>query len=192
MAGFGMGEVWTWSAEKRRKLLSVAGFVCLGTFLLLRLTNWYGDPNPWTLQKDATFTLLSVLNVWKYPPSLSFLLMTLGPALLCIGRLESRPRPQLGALLVFGRVPMFFYLIHLPLIHGLAVALSYFNHGSAAWLLKDPFALRRGATAAPESYGFELVGVYAVWICCLAVLFPLCKWYGAFKKGSRHPFWSYI
>jgi uncharacterized membrane protein len=156
MVGFGLGEFWTWTAERRRKWVSVAGLACLGTFLLLRLSNSYGDPNPWTPQKDAMFTTLSALNVWKYPPSLSFLLITLGPALLGIGWLESRRREWLGSLLIFGRVPMFFYLIHLPLIHGLAVASSYLNHGSAAWLLRDPFALRRPPMAAPESYGFGL------------------------------------
>lgn len=92
----------------------------------------------------------------------------------------------------FGRVPLFFYLIHLPVIHGLAVLLSYLSHGSAAWLWRDPFALRRGPTAAPPEYGYGLFGVYAIWIVCITALFPLCKWYGSYKQRQRHPFWSYL
>ncbi|MBM3759698.1 MAG: DUF1624 domain-containing protein [Acidobacteria bacterium] len=192
MTGYGQGEIWGWAAERRRQHLCAGGIVCLGSFVLMRLTNWYGDPSPWTPQPDFVFSLFSVLNVTKYPPSLSFLLMTLGPALLALRWLEVETRVGLRWLLVFGRVPLFFYRIHLPLIHGLAVLLSLLIHGDAAWLFRDPFALRRGPIAAASSYGFELPVVYLLLVVCVAVLYPLCRWYGAMKQQSKHPLLSYL
>jgi uncharacterized membrane protein len=197
LAGYGLGELWTWPAPQRQRWLVRLGLALLVVFSLLRLSNLYGDPNPWTVQPDPLFTLLSILNVSKYPPSLSFLALTLGPGLLMLAWLEARPPAGMASvgitgLRVFGRVPLFFYLLHLPLIHGLAVWFSHQIHGEATWLWRDPFALRRAPSPAPAGYGFDLWGVYAVWIGCVALLFPLCRWYGRWKQRQRHPLWSYL
>ncbi len=192
MAGYGLGELWTWPTEKRQQWLWRGGLGSLGLFVSLRLTNAYGDPAPWTGQRDVVYTCLSLLNVTKYPPSLLFLALTLGVGLLALWAREKRSRGTMSWLQSFGRVPLFFYLLHLPLIHGAAIVLSYWNHGAATWLWRDPFALRRGAGGAPADYGFGLGGVYVLWVLCIAGLFPLCRWYGSIKEQSRRRIWSYL
>lgn len=192
MAGFGAGQLWTWDARSRRIWLYRSAGVGLGLFVALRMANGYGDPSPWSGQASALFTVFSFLNVSKYPPSLDYLLLTLSMGAWALARLEA-VRAGLGsALLIFGRVPLFFYLLHLPLIHGIAVVLSYWQYGDASWLLQDPFALRRGPHPAPAGYGYDLPVVYLVWVVVMAILYPLCRAYGKFKSRQRHPAWSYL
>src|SRR5204863_600961 len=106
--------------------------------LLRRAINVYGDPAPWSARENVFFTFFSFLSCHKYPPSLLYLLMTLGPALLVLALLDSGTPRWLKPVLVFGRVPLFYYLLHLPLIHGLAVLYSYLHYGRAGWLFANP------------------------------------------------------
>jgi uncharacterized membrane protein len=192
MVGFGAGQIWTWPPAERRRWLYRAGAIAFTAFVALRLINGYGDPSPWKAQSTPLFTVFSFLNVSKYPPSLAYLLLTLSGAALGLAWLEGKRLSWTGPFQVLGRVPLFFYLLHLPLIHGIAVALSYLKHGAATWLFQDPFFLRRPPNAAPPGYGYDLPAIYPVWLAVLAILYPLCRAYARFKSGRRHPFWSYL
>jgi uncharacterized membrane protein len=192
MAGYGAGPLWNSSPKQRQLWLNRSGLAAITLFFLLRLTNLYGDPSPFQPQQNPVFTLLSFVNVSKYPPSLDYLLLTLGPAALLLAALDRKSPSWTHPFQTFGRVPLFFYLLHLPLIHGAAVAISLIRHGSAAWLFQDPFALRRPPNAAPVDYGFGLLGVYLLWLAVSVLLYPLCLRYGQFKRSQRNPIWSYL
>ncbi len=149
---------------------------------MLRATNFYGDPVGWSKQASWLGTLLSFLDCEKYPASLLFLMMTLGPALILLALFERTDRMIGRSLTTFGRVPFLFYVVHLPLLHALAVVLAWFTLGDVGWML-GPFVPNK-----PVGYGLSLVGVYAVWIAVLLVLYPLFSWFAALK-ARRHDWW---
>jgi len=190
LAGFGAGVLFR--RMDRVKPLAIAAATAVGLFTLLRSVNQYGDPAHWSAQSTSAFTVLSWLNVSKYPPSLDYLLITLGIAAAMLATLEANPEFRPKWLETFGRVPLFFYLIHLPLIHGAAVAIAYIQYGSAEWLFQDPFGLRRGANAAPPGYGFDLPIVYMIWFCVILATYPVCRRYSVFKRSTTNPVWSYL
>ena len=169
----------------RARRLIVAGAVATLAFVALRAVNGYGDPAPWTPQATAAGTAMSFLNVTKYPPSLAYVLMTLGPALVLLGLAERMRGPVAAALVTFGRVPLFFYVAHLYLAHALGVALAVATgHGAAALL--DVFV------HLPAGYGVGLPGVYAAWLAVTLALLPACAWYARVKAGRREWWWSYL
>ena len=183
-AGYGFGRLLLLERGTRRRWLFALGGTLILMFIILRAINRYGDPTPWSEQKSGLFTFFSFINPYKYPPSLLFLLMTLGPAIVALalfdrdwGRL---PRP----LIVFGRVPLFFYLLHVPLIHALAVAFAYIRYGQATWLFKLPDF---PPPPVPQGYGYSLPVVYCVWIGVILMLYPVCRWYAGVKRrrGGR-------
>src|SRR5262249_2542766 len=148
------------TAERRQAFLLRMGSVAIGAFLILRMVNRYGDPAPWASQKSSVFTVLSFLNTTKYPPSLLFLLMTLGPALLFLRAAEA-PMPRWLALArTIGRVPMFYYMVHFALIHVVAVIVSALCFGTIHGMFESPTLAQFPATFPPE-WGFALPGVYA-------------------------------
>jgi hypothetical protein len=154
------------------------GFAAL--FLLLRLSNLYGDPEAWQAQDDPFFTVFAVLNCQKYPPSLSYLLMTLSVMMLLITLFEGLNLILVRKpLLTFGRVPLFFYLIHLPLIHGIALAVTYFRGLPVDWLLGH--GNHAFPTIPAPEYGFNLSTVYWIWMIILLLLYPLCKLFSSYK-----------
>ena len=155
-------------------------------FVALRATNFYGDPHPWSPRQDALFTVLSFLNCQKYPPSLLYLLMMLGPALLALSVFE-RGLGRLGRpLLMFGRVPLFFYLLQWYAAHLLAVVVNAALGRPASWLL-------RGAPwNAPQGYGYSLGVVYLMWIVVLVLLYPPCRWFAVLKRRRRDAWLSYF
>jgi uncharacterized membrane protein len=180
--GYGLGVLlFLPTAARRRWLLGLGTALCLG-FVLLRASNVYGDPDPWSGQRDGLFTLLSFLNCHKYPPSLLYLLMTLGPALLLLAWFERAPHLPGRPLLIFGRVPMFFYLIHLPLIHALAMVAAFVRYGPA---IVD-------AVQIPEDYGYSLPVVYGIWLGIVLALYPLCRWFAGVKQRNRAAWLSYL
>src|SRR5262249_20406902 len=142
----------------------------------------YGDPDPWSERPDPRFTVLSFLNCHKYPPSLLFLLMTLGPALLLLAWFEGAPHLPGRPLLVFGRVPMFFYLIHIPLVHALATGAALVRYGPAVFTAEQP----------PPDYGYGLPVVYGVWLAVVLALYPLCRWFAGVKRRHRTVWLSYL
>jgi uncharacterized membrane protein len=191
-AGYSFGPVFLRSSISRRALLLRFGIGFIGLFLLLRLSNIYGDPEPWQAQQNPLFTVFAILNCEKYPPSLSYLLVTISIMMLLLAFFESKKLILVKEpLLIFGRVPLFFYLIHLPLIHGTALAVTYFRDLPVDWLLG------RGSHAFPTipapEYGFNIPTVYFVWVVMILLLYPLCKLFSAYKYHHPEIRWlSYI
>jgi uncharacterized membrane protein len=182
--GHGLAALAYGGGAPHRKVLAGFAAAFLALFVVLRALN-LGDPSPWSAQPSGLFTALSFVNLSKYPPSTPFLLLTLGGALLGLAALArapgpSTPGPARWVLETLGRVPLFFYLLHIPLIHAIAVAYSYIAFGAATWLTSGPVIFWDVALpGSPPSYGFSLLGVYAIWIAVVAALVPLCRWYGA-------------
>lgn len=190
-AGYGLGALLGADRPIRRKRLFWIGANLVAAFLVLRLLNHYGDPEPWSAQKSRLFTLLSFINCETFPPSLLHLLMTLGLLIAALALFDRAPGKVARVFLVFGRVPLFFYLLHISLIHGIALLLSYAKYGRIDWLIDltpDPAA----AEFYPSDYGFGLMGIYLVWLLVLALLYPVCRWFAVVKQRHRNPWLSYL
>ncbi len=182
-AGYSFGAIYQWDPARRRTWLLRLGAVLTLGFVLLRWSNLYGNPTLWAAQKNGGFTVLSFLNCAKYPPSLLYLLMTLGPGLILLAWFERGTPPWLKPALVFGRVPMFYYLLHIPLIHGLAVLMNWLRFGGGN------FTSVRIHDAPPPDAGVGLVGVYAVWLAVVCGVYPLCRWFADLKRRRRDTVW---
>jgi uncharacterized membrane protein len=181
--GYVCGRLYRWEAAPRRKALMQIGLGLIAGFVLLRATNLYGDPRPWTAQSTALFSAFSFINTTKYPASLLFLMMTIGPSLVALAWFESAERSRLtGVVVRLGRVPLFFYLLQWPLAHLSAVLASLVAGQAIGYYFVNPMEL---ATARPPGAGFNLPVVYLCWIAVLIVLIPLCLWYAGIKQ--RHP-----
>ncbi len=191
-AGYCLGNVFLWDAERRERFLLRLGLGLSTAFVVLRAINIYGDPVRWTHQSSALFTVLSFLNTTKYPPSLLFLLMTLGPAMILLAWLGRHQFSSTNPMIVFGRVPFFYYAAHLLLAHLLAVGMNYVRYGRTSFLFIPPPSMGSPSNLFPPDYGFPLWTVYAVWIVVLLVLYPACLWFGRLKQ-RRHDWWlSYL
>lgn len=184
-AGYALGHAFVLAPDRRASLLQRLGLGLTVAFFVLRTINGYGDPKPWTTDADAGVALMRWLATTKYPPSLDYLLMTLGPVLLLLGWLERRPRPTLRWLLVFGRVPLFLYVVHLYAAHALAMLVGWATGFAPSQFLSPFFAF-------PESYGVGLPIVLLSWIALTAALSPACAWYGGIKRRSSSPIFSYL
>jgi uncharacterized membrane protein len=189
--GYALGQVYGWPPERRRSFLLRWGTGLIAAFLVLRWLNIYGDPAPWSAQASNAMTLVSFLNTSKYPPSLLFLLMTLGPALLLLRALDRGTPRALGPAAVFGRVPLFYFVLHFFLIHLLAVIVCYAMYGSAHWMVQSP-DLGNYPFTVPPGWGFGLPVVYAVWVAVVIALYPVCAWYARVKQRSASPWLSYL
>lgn len=187
--GFCFGHVLQWDPERRRSFMVRLGLGLTVLFVVLRASNYYGDAAKWSHQPTLLFTALSFLNTSKYPPSLLFLLMTLGPALLVLASWNGRDFSPRHPLLVFGRVPFFFFLFHLALAHGFAVLLPAFRYGFHSFLLLPPPSLGGPRDAFPPDYGFSLPVVYLTWFAVVAVSYPICLWYANVKDRRRDLWW---
>jgi uncharacterized membrane protein len=177
-AGYALGPVMELDAEARRRQRLRLGAAITAGFVLLRATNLYGDPAPWTMGETWSATALAFLNCEKYPPSLLFLMMTLGPALLLLAAFENVHGRLARWLTTYGRVPFFFYVTHLYLIHGLAVAFA--------------LAMYSSLSAETPAVALSLAGVYLVWLFVLILLYPLCRWFAALKQRRTEWWWSYL
>jgi uncharacterized membrane protein len=187
LCGYCLGQVYGWDAERRRRLLVRLGLGMVAAFLLLRAANLYGNPFPWSAQKNAAFTVLSFINTQKYPPSLQFVLMTLGPALL-LAWVEGVRRGPIGrALVTFGRVPLFFYLLQWVVAHSMGLLLSLAAGKPTSHLFGMP-----GFTPPQPGAGFSLGVVYLCWIAGIALLYPLCRWFAAVKQRRDEWWLSYL
>jgi uncharacterized membrane protein len=186
-AGYGFGLLLQREERQRRRILWWLGIGITMSFVILRWLNIYGDPKPWTAHDSVMFTIIDFLNCDKYPPSLLFLLMTLGPAIASIPLLERLKGPVARFFIVLGRVPLFFYVLHIFLIHALAVGAAYLTIGGPDSLVGSVKPLE-----LPEGYGFGLPVVYAVWIGVSLLLYPACLWYAGVKRRSRNVLLSYL
>ena len=183
--GFAFGRLYTLDAEVRRRMLFRLGFGLVAFFVLLRATNLYGDPNRWATQPRAGFTILSFLNATKYPPSLLYLCMTLGPAILLLAFLERERRGAVGRFFVtYGRVPLMYYVLQWVWAHGLAFP--------AHLLLGKPtdalYILHNNSPDVLARAGFSLPVVYLVWMAGVLALYPICARYAELKR-RRNDWW---
>ncbi len=190
-AGYGLGQIYSWPSERRRAFLLPLGLGLTAAFIILRAINLYGDPQPWSAQKSAASTVLSFLNTTKYPPSLLYLLMTLGPAMLFLWAVDAGTPRWLRPALIIGKVPMFYYLLHIPLIHLAAVAVCYARYGQAHWMFESP-TLAQFPITKPPGWGYSLPIVYLVWGCVVLALYPLCRWFAALKQRRSDAWLSYF
>ena len=176
-AGYLLGPVMQLEERTRQRVLFGLGAAVTLGFIVLRATNLYGDPAPWTPQQTLLPTVLSFLNCEKYPPSLLYLMMTLGPALMLLASFEHARGAFARLLATFGQVPFFYYVVHLYLIHALAVATT--------------FAMTGVLTRTP-TIGLGLPGIYFVWLLVLVLLYPICRWFAELKERGSGWWWSYL
>jgi len=182
--GYALGPLLTAEAARQRTLLRL-GLALTAGFLLLRAGNGYGDPARWTIYPDAGRTALSFLDTTKAPASLSFLLMTLGPALLVLSA-AGRWRGLVGDVLaVLGRVPLFYYVLHLGLIHALALVI-----GTLAGF--EPRALLTAWPFLPPGWGYGLPVVFALWVAVVLALYPACRWFAGVKATRPERWLRYL
>ena len=188
-AGYGFGEVIRLEPARRRLVMLITGLGLTVAFVALRAWGVYGEPRPWTSQRTPLLTALSFLNCTKYPPSLAFLLMTLGPAIVALAvfdRVGARGLVR-QALVTLGRVPLFFYLLQWYVIHMLAVLAAIARGLPVAWLFSDIFP-----AAQPPEWPFSLPGVYAAWAIVLVLLYGPCRWFAGLKQRHREGWLSYL
>jgi uncharacterized membrane protein len=189
--GFGLGQVFRWDADRRKKFLVRLGLGLTAAFVVIRGINRYGDSFHWSTQKSAVFTVLSFLNTSKYPPSLLYLLMTLGPAIVFLWAVDSGTPGWLNPARIIGKVPLFYYLLHVSLIHSIAVLVCYARYGTAHWMFQCD-NMGEFPTAKPPGWDYSLAIVYLVWVLVVVALYPLCKWFAALKQRRSEAWLSYL
>jgi uncharacterized membrane protein len=189
-AGYCFGSIYKWEAERRRRFLFRLGLAMLAAFVALRALNVYGDPSRWSVQENTLRTVFSFFNVSKYPPSLLFLLMTLGGAIISLPWFEHLGRDFLSrALITFGRVPLIFYIGQWIAAHSLAVIAGYIAGQPVYWLFAGPLEQPR---PNPGNIGFSLWVVYVFWLAGVILLYPLCRWFAGVKRRRRDWWLSYL
>jgi uncharacterized membrane protein len=188
-AGYAFGKILTLEPPRSRRICYAVGLGATAVFLLLRGTNIYGDPRPWTATGEMP-AVLSFLNTTKYPASLSFLLMTLGPTIALIPLLDRARGKVARWVTVFGRVPFFYYVLHIPLIHALAIVVSWIREGAVnPWLFANH---PMGNPPPPEGYIWSLGLLYLVWAIAIVILYFPCRWLADLKARRKDPWLSYV
>lgn len=192
MLGYCFGHLYRkdFDAQLRKKYMLRLGLGAIALFFILRSLNIYGDLVPWATQRDGVYTLLSFFNVTKYPPSLAYLLITLGPGLVFLYAMENTKNALTDFFLVYGRVPFFYYIIHVLLIHLLAMLGLWITNGNWRNMILQTDAL---TTDKMANYGYPLWTVYVVWMGVVLLLYPFCKKYMAYKANNKDKWWlSYL
>jgi uncharacterized membrane protein len=188
LLGYCLGSLFVpgYDAAKRRRQLVWMGSLAILVFFVVRWINVYGDLFPWAEQKNTTATILSFFNVTKYPPSLLYICMTIGPALIALAWIEKAKAKWMNVVVIYGRVPMFYYLLHFFVIH-LLCTIMFFVTGHTMEQASGGFMLFR-----PNDFGYSLGVVYLIWIAIVAGLYPLCKWYSRYKASHTNWWLSYL
>jgi len=192
--GFCVGPIVSRAPAQRQRFLLLTGGALTIAFVILRAANVYGDPSPWSPQPSPAFTVLSFLRTTKYPPSLQFLLMTLGPSLLLLAVFDRSRGGWTDRLAVIGRVPLFFYVVHFWALHLVASTMAWVHYGRASFaFLFHPLPSMGGPAALfPVHFGYPLWTAYLVWIGIVLLLYPLCQWFGGVKQRRREWWLSYL
>lgn len=193
-AGFAFGPVAVMEPARRQRLTRNLGLLLVALFVVIRAVDFYGDPAPWSRQASTAMTILSFLRTTKYPPSLQFLLMTLGPALLLLARFDRVPAAWQRPLLVIGRVPFFFYVVHFWMIHVVVAVMSWFRYGreSLTFLFHPLPSMGGPPSLFPAGFGYPLWVVYVVWMGVVVAMYPLCRWFAELKRTRRAWWLSYL
>jgi uncharacterized membrane protein len=183
LAGFGFGRIL--ELPERKKILLQIGLGSILFFILLRFTNLYGDPSKWNVQKNDVFTFLSFINVTKYAPSLLYVSITLGISIILLSLIDGLKNWFINLVSVYGKVPLFYYLIHWYLIRCVTFVMLFIQGFTWKDLNFEPFQF--GRPKAPS--GVELPTIYLIWIGLIIVLYPFCKWYGKYKSLHTEKKW---
>jgi uncharacterized membrane protein len=193
-AGFCFAQLFTLDDTARQRISFRLGLALTAAFLVIRVINVYGDPSHWAKQKSAVFTALSFLNCTKYPASLDYVLMTIGPALLLLAWYDRLRFSSGNPLIVFGRVPLFYFILHFYAIHILLVIMSDIRYGSGtfSFIFNATPAMGGPSEVYPPDFGYRLWVTYAIWICLVSALYPLCRWFAQYKANHRSWWLSHL
>ncbi len=182
--GYAFGTLFEMEKERRLQLLINIGLSTIAAFIIIRATNIYGDPNPWSIQSNFPNTLLSFIDCHKYPPSLLYLLITLGLAILLLYCLKKTKIRYFKPLIILGQQPLFFYVIHIYLIHLTAILFALYRYGI------EPFTFSQvGISWKPKEFGYDLPIVYLIWLLIIFLLYIICDWFAKYKKKHRGKWW---
>ena len=192
MLGYCIGKIFTpaFDQQRRKKILLQLGLSSILFFIALRYINDYGNPFHWENQSTAVMTILSFMNVHKYPPSLLYLCITIGPALIFLSLFENSNTKLSRFISVYGQVPFFYYVLHFYLIHLTCMVLFLFRGHSFNEQTPDIFGIPFRFLIAGEGYSLKIV--YLIWISIVLVLYPLCKWFSELKKRRKDWWMSYL
>jgi len=191
--GYCLGEIFAngYNSFKRKQILLILGSVSLLLFIILRSINVYGNITTWTTQSSSIFSFLSFIKISKYPPSLDYLLLTEGIAFIFLSLTENISNGITKFISIYGRVPMFYYLLHIYLIHLIAVMAAVLT--GRPWTDMTSFNTWISYMPNLRGYGFSLGVVYLIWISVVVLIYPLCKWYDGYKSSHRDKWWlSYL
>ena len=188
MLGYAAGSLYKkeYDAKKRQRLLITSGIIVTIFFIALRFTNIYGDPSEWQSQRNWIYTILSFLNLTKYPPSLLFLAMTIGPALIFLSLFEKVKGKWVNIVTVYGRVPFFYFLFHFFVIHFICMVIFFINGHSLSEANTGLLHFR------PPDFGYSLGIVYLIWIAIVVIIYPVCKKYDRLKSSHKYWWLSYL
>lgn len=192
MLGYCFGKIYApdFSVALRRKTLLTSGALLILFFILLRYSNLYGNPLPWVTEDTTIKTLMSFFNVHKYPPSLLFMCITMGPALIFLAIFENSNNKLTQAISIYGRVPFFYYVIHFYLLHILCMILFLARGHAFGEVTPSIFGIPFGFMLAGEGYSLKIV--YVIWLSLVVGLYPLCKWFSDLKQGKNYWCLSYL
>lgn len=190
LCGYGLGMLFRpgYDPDKRKRLLRNIGLAAILLFVILRYINVYGNPIPWKPGANALQTLMIFFNVQKYPPSLLYTLITLGPVLILLSFIADKPLRPTNPLVYFGRVPFFYYVLHFHIIHIIGIIIGVAMGHPLSFMLTYNYIT--DTAQLKGSYGVSLAAVYAIWLLLVAALYPLCKWYAGYKQ--RHQDWKWL
>ncbi|MBS1936053.1 MAG: hypothetical protein JST96_18780, partial [Bacteroidetes bacterium] len=185
MAGFGFATFFNLSVEKRKKIFFRIGIAVIALFIVIRALNFYGDPAPWSGQPRGIFTFLSFINTTKYPPSLLFILMTVGISVLFLSLIDGIQNKVTDIISTYGKAPLFYWLLHWFVIHFAAMIIFLLQGFRFHDLQFSGFGMGR-----PEKGGgLNLPELYLLWACIVIILYPVCKWFGNYKANHREIKW---
>jgi uncharacterized membrane protein len=180
-----------YSAGQRQKIILLLGIALIVFFTALRFTNAYGDPYPWQTEKNGFYTFFSFMKIHKYPPSLLYLCITIGPALILLSLIEKVKNRFTNIAVVFGRTAFFYYILHFFFIH-ILLAIAFYVQGNTIQQAMESMKTLPFMFAIPGQ-GFGLAAVYGIWAFVIITLFPLCKWYDQYKTKHKEKWWlSYL
>jgi uncharacterized membrane protein len=184
LVGFAAGRLFALEIAKQKSVFLKIGIASIGLFIIFRLINIYGDPSPWSQQKDGLFTFLSFINVTKYPPSLDFSLLFLGVMFLILSAAQGVMNKWTDIVSVYGKVPLFYFVVQWYIIHPLTLLMVFLQKVNGSGMVGD-FNFGRPKSGG----GLELWGIYLVWIGFVVAMYPLCKWYGRYKANHKEKRW---